>query len=75
MSSLTSDSSLFSHPVIEEPHPGALTAPQEHRYGSLFLQPVGTAAPPSGGNAGSGPQRRPRAANPRAHDPSGRRAR
>ncbi|ADJ47956.1 hypothetical protein AMES_6131 [Amycolatopsis mediterranei S699] len=63
------DSSLFSHPAAEEPHPEALTAPQESRYGSLFLQPVYTPEPAPGAN------RRPEAANARAHDPSGRRSR
>lgn len=34
--------SLFSHPVVEEPRPEALTTSQDDRYGSLFLQPVYT---------------------------------
>ncbi|VVJ24870.1 Uncharacterised protein [Amycolatopsis camponoti] len=60
------DSSLSSHPVAEEPRPGALTAPQDDRYGKLFRQPVFT--PP----AGLVPRRRG-AADPGAPDPSGRR--
>jgi hypothetical protein len=62
------DSSLFSHPIAEEPRPGTLTAPQDVRYGGLFRQPVYTPGPSSGG--APGPQRRPGTA---AHDPSGRR--
>ncbi len=64
------DSSLFSHPIAEEPRPGTLTTPQDVRYGGLFRQPVYTPEQPSDG--APGPQRRPGAA---AHDPSGRRAR
>jgi hypothetical protein len=67
------DSSLFSHPAAEEPRPEALTAPQEGRYGSLFLQPVYTPEP--AGEPAIGAQRRPEAANAQAHDPSGRRSR
>ncbi|WP_410612525.1 hypothetical protein [Amycolatopsis sp. lyj-109] len=44
ISTSTSDSSLFSHPVAEEPRPEAVTAPQENRYGNLFLQPVAPAS-------------------------------
>ncbi|WP_086676407.1 hypothetical protein [Amycolatopsis pretoriensis] len=66
------DSSLFSHPVAEEPRPGTLTTPQDVRYGGLFRQPVYTPAPSADGAPGPGPQRRP---GPVAHDPSGRRAR
>ncbi|OXM66224.1 hypothetical protein [Amycolatopsis vastitatis] len=62
------DSSLFSHPVVELPRPGALTAPQDFRYGGLFRQPAYTPAPPSDGAA------EPRPASTWAHDPSGRRA-
>jgi hypothetical protein len=68
------DSSLFSHPVVELPRPGALTAPQDFRYGGLFRQPVYTPALPSDGATEPGPQRRPVAASTWAHDPSGRRA-
>ncbi|MEU0791070.1 hypothetical protein ABZ342_13460 [Amycolatopsis sp. NPDC005961] len=39
------DSSLFSHPVTEESRPGARTAPQADRYGSLFRQPAYTSPP------------------------------
>ena len=63
------DSSLFSHPVAEEPRPGALATPQDNRYGSLFLQPFYTPAPASGGPNDPAPRQRSRA----AHDPSGRR--
>ena len=69
------DSSLFSHPVAEEPRPGTPSAPQGDRYGSLFRQPVYTPAPAIDAETSPGPQRRPRAADTRAHDPSGRRAR
>jgi len=66
------DSSLFSHPVADEPHPGALTTPQDSRYGSLFLQPSYTPSPSSDVDEHEPrPQRRSRA----AHDPSGRRGR
>jgi hypothetical protein len=67
------DSSLFSHPLDEEPRPEALTAPQESRYGSLFLQPVYT--PAAAFEPSPGANGRPEAENARAHDPSGRRAR
>jgi hypothetical protein len=63
------DSSLFSHPVAEEPRPGALTTPQDNRYGSLFLQPFYTPEPRSEDQTEPAPQRRSR----KAHDPSGRR--
>ncbi|MDQ7803091.1 hypothetical protein Q5425_05085 [Amycolatopsis sp. A133] len=69
------DSALFSHPVAEEPRPGALAAPQSDRYGSLFRQPVYTPEPAADGETTPGPQRRHRAATTRAHDPSGRRGR
>jgi hypothetical protein len=68
------DSSLFSHPVAEQPHADALTTPQDARYGSLFLQPSYTPAPASDDDEGLDeprPQRQARA----AHDPSGRRGR
>jgi len=39
---------LFSHPVVEEPRPEALTTSQDDRYGSLFLQPVYPPARPGG---------------------------
>ncbi|MEU7790258.1 hypothetical protein [Amycolatopsis sp. NPDC049159] len=39
------DSSLFSHPVTEEPRPEARTAPQDDRYGNLFRQPEYTPEP------------------------------
>ncbi|OXM68613.1 hypothetical protein [Amycolatopsis vastitatis] len=68
------DSSMFSHPIAEQPRPGALTASQDYRYGSLFLQPVYTPAPSTDGANEPGPQRRPGAASTWAHDPSGRRA-
>ncbi|MBE8517382.1 hypothetical protein ILP97_07660 [Amycolatopsis sp. H6(2020)] len=68
------DSSMFSHPVAEQPRPGALTTSQGDRYGSLFLQPVYTPAPSTDDGTAPGPQRRPRPAGTRAHDPSGRRA-
>lgn len=71
----TVDSALFSHPVAEEPRPEALTAPQDQRYGSLFLQPVYPAEPVSDTETFPGPQRGPRAANARTNDPSGRRTR
>ncbi|MEU7786198.1 MULTISPECIES: hypothetical protein [unclassified Amycolatopsis] len=60
------DSLLFSHPVTEESRPGALTVPQEDRYGSLFRQPVYTPSP------GSEPAPRQRSGEA-AYDPSGRR--
>ncbi len=41
----TVDSSLFSHPVTEEPRPEARTAPQDDRYGNLFRQPEYTPEP------------------------------
>ncbi|WP_370962510.1 hypothetical protein [Amycolatopsis sp. cg9] len=58
--------------MAEETRPGALTAPQDERYGSLFLQP--TYSPPARSDAGHAPRRDHRATNTRAHDPSGRRA-
>jgi hypothetical protein len=64
------DSSLFSHPVTEEPRPGAFTAPQGERYGGLFRQPVYAPEPRSEEAPEPGPQRRP---GTRGHDPSGRR--
>ncbi|MEU8632815.1 hypothetical protein AB0C38_11655 [Amycolatopsis sp. NPDC048633] len=67
------DSSLFSHPVAEEPRPGTFTTPQDSRYGSLFRQPVYTPAPADEDETESAPPRRP-SAGARAHDPSGRRA-
>ncbi|WP_086853485.1 hypothetical protein [Amycolatopsis kentuckyensis] len=60
------DSSLFSHPLAEQSRPGALTTSQDHRYGSLFLQPVYTPAPPTGGGTRPGP------GSTWAPDPSGR---
>lgn len=69
----TTDNSLFSHPIAEQPRPGALTASQEHRYGSLFLQPVYTPAPATGGDTAP-EQRRSGAGSTWAQDPSGRRA-
>ena len=68
------DSLLFSHPTAEQPRPGALTASSEHRYGSLFRQPVYTPAPSTGGETAPGPQRRPGSGSTWAQDPSGRRA-
>ncbi|MEV6873394.1 hypothetical protein [Amycolatopsis sp. NPDC051128] len=65
------DNSLFSHPIAEQPHPGALTTPQNDRYGSLFLQPFYTPAPVADGEHEPAPRRQSRA----AHDPSGRRTR
>ncbi|VVJ22126.1 Uncharacterised protein [Amycolatopsis camponoti] len=65
------DSSLFSHPIAEEPRPGALTAPQESRYGNLFRQPVYTPAP-SDDTSGPAPRQRGPVAT-WAPDPSGRR--
>ena len=65
------DSSLFSHPVAEEPRAGAFAAPQDDRYGSLFRQPVYTPALPSDDSEPDEPRRPGRW----AHDPSGRRAR
>ena len=69
------DSSLFSHPVAEEPRSETHTAPQGERYGSLFLQPVYTPGSFADGEGAPGPQRRSSEADTRAHDPSGRRAR
>ncbi|GHF90630.1 hypothetical protein GCM10017567_00750 [Amycolatopsis bullii] len=66
------DTALFSHPVVEEPRPGTLTAPEDNRYGGLFLQPAYRSAPAVGTETSPGPHRRPRAANARANDPSGR---
>ncbi|RSM35552.1 hypothetical protein DMA12_43790 [Amycolatopsis balhimycina DSM 5908] len=68
------DSSLFSHPIAEQPRPGALTASPEDRYGSLFRRPVYTPAPSTGGGAAPVAQRRPGSASTWAPDPSGRRA-
>jgi len=45
------DSSLFSHPIAEQPRPGKFTPDRDERYGSLFLQPAYAAAPPSGDRA------------------------
>ncbi|WP_285479209.1 hypothetical protein [Amycolatopsis sp. NBRC 101858] len=61
--------------MAESPRPGALTAPQDDRYGSLFLQP--TYSPPARPtpDAGHGPRRGGHSTtSTRAHDPSGRRA-
>jgi hypothetical protein len=69
------DSSLFSHPVAEEPRPEALTAPQGDRYGNLFRQPVYTPAPHSDDAPEPAPQRQAGPASTWAPDPSGRRAR
>ncbi|MCR6481777.1 hypothetical protein M8542_03000 [Amycolatopsis sp. OK19-0408] len=66
------DSSLFSHPIAEQPRPGTLTTPQDSRYGSLFRQPVYTPAPASGDETERLPQRRSAAPGKRAYDPSGR---
>ncbi|WP_410567026.1 hypothetical protein [Amycolatopsis sp. cmx-4-61] len=61
------DNALFSHTDTEHTGPGARPVPQEHRYGSLFLQPVYTAALRADGGTEADPER------PRwAHDPSGR---
>jgi hypothetical protein len=65
------DSSLFSHPVVEEPGPEASTTPQHNRYGGLFLQPFYTPELPSDEPDEPAPRQRSR----KAHDPSGRRAR
>ena len=65
------DSSLFSHPVAEEPRSEAFTAPQDGRYGNLFRQPVYSPAAPSDDAPEPAPRQRGRA----AHDPSGRRGR
>ncbi|MEV6639045.1 hypothetical protein [Amycolatopsis sp. NPDC051371] len=65
------DSSLFSHPVAEEPRSEALSAPQDDRYGSLFRQPAYSPAPFSDEATEPAPRQRGRA----AHDPSGRRGR
>jgi hypothetical protein len=62
------DSSLFSHPIAEQPRPGTLTTPQDSRYGSLFRQPVYTPAPATDDETEPTPPRP-------AHDPSGRRTR
>ncbi|MGW4057680.1 hypothetical protein ACWEGE_05350 [Amycolatopsis sp. NPDC004747] len=69
------DSSLFSHPIAEQPRPGTLTTPQDSRYGSLFRQPVYTPAPATEDEGEHAPRRRPAAPGNRAHDPSGRRTR
>ncbi|WP_329048837.1 hypothetical protein OG738_39840 [Amycolatopsis sp. NBC_01488] len=68
------DSSLFSHPVAEEPRSGAFAAPQDDRYGNLFRQPVYTPAPPADDAAEPAPHPRGRAST-WAPDPSGRRSR
>lgn len=65
------DSSLFSHPVVEQPGPEALATPQHNRYGGLFLQPFYTPESP----VDSEPEPAPRQRSRKAHDPSGRRAR
>ncbi|MFC5097016.1 hypothetical protein [Amycolatopsis plumensis] len=65
------DTALFSHPVVEEPRPGTLTAPEDNRYGGLFLQPAYPSAPAVDPEPSPAPPRRPRAAN----NPSGRRTR
>lgn len=65
------DSSLFSHPVAEEPRPGARTAAQDDRYGNLFRQPAYTSAPADDDAPEPAPRQRGRA----AHNPSGRRGR
>ncbi len=69
------DSSLFSHPIAEQPRPGTLATPQDSRYGSLFRQPVYTPAPASEDDAERSLRRRPAAPGNWAHDPSGRRTR
>lgn len=68
------DSSLFSHPVAEEPRPGALTAPQDDRYGNLFRQPVYTPDRRPDDATEPAPHHRGPAST-WAHDPSGRRVR
>ena len=55
------DSSLFSHPIAEQPRPGTLATPQDSRYGSLFRQPVYTPAPASEDEAERSLRRRPAA--------------
>lgn len=66
---------MFSHPIAEQPRPGALTTSPDDRYGSLFRQPVYTRTPPTDGGTARGPQRRPGTASTWARDPKGRRAR
>ena len=46
---------MFSHPIAEQPRPGALTTSPDDRYGSLFRQPVYTPEPST--DSGTAPGR------------------
>ncbi|MET7995833.1 DUF5994 family protein [Amycolatopsis sp. NPDC005232] len=59
----TLDNPLFSHPIAEQPRPGALTTSQDDRYGKLFLQPG--YEPGSDTETETRPHRRPGNANTR----------